>query len=60
MPSITIDDTEYSSDNLNDKAKACLSNIQFIQTEVSKLESQIKVYKIAEASYAKLLKDELK
>ena len=59
MPSIKIDDTEYSSDNLSDKAKAYLTNIQFVQTEVNKLENQIRVYKVAEASYAKLLKDEI-
>ena len=34
MASIKIDDTEYSSDDLSDQAKAYLANIQFIQTEV--------------------------
>tara|TARA_B100000902_G_C26852402_1_gene688891 strand:+ start:274 stop:459 length:186 start_codon:yes stop_codon:yes gene_type:complete len=59
MPPIKIDDTEYSSENLSDKAKAYLGNIQFIQTEVSKLQDQIRIYKVAETQFGQLLKDEL-
>jgi len=60
MAPITIDDAEYSSENLSDKAKAYLSNIQFIQTEISKLETNVRIYKVAEASFGQLLKDEIK
>ena len=59
MAPITIDDTEYNSDNLSEKAKAYLSNIQFIQNEVKKLETQARIYKVAEGSFGELLKKEL-
>tara|TARA_Y100001968_G_C19270423_1_gene673944 strand:- start:621 stop:806 length:186 start_codon:yes stop_codon:yes gene_type:complete len=59
MAPLTIDDKEYDSENLSDKSKQYIANIQFIKSETAKLESQIKVYKIAEATMAKALKDSL-
>ena len=59
MPPIKIDDTEYSSENLSENSKAYLSNIAFIKSEISKLETQIRIYKVAESNFAKLLKEDL-
>ena len=59
MSPIKIDDTEYSSDNLSENSKAYLSNIQFIKGEINKLETQIRIYKVAESNFAKLLKEDL-
>lgn len=59
MAPITIDETEYNSDNLSDKAKTYLSNIQFIQSEIKKLETQARIYKVAEGTFGELLKKEL-
>ena len=59
MAPITIDEKEYNSDNLSEKAKAYLSNIQFIQNEIKRLETQARIYKVAEGSFGELLKKEL-
>ena len=59
MAPLKIDDKEYDSENLSDQSKQYLANIQFIKTETAKLESQIKVNKIAEATMARALKESL-
>tara|TARA_Y100001968_G_C19193580_1_gene636411 strand:- start:303 stop:485 length:183 start_codon:yes stop_codon:yes gene_type:complete len=56
---IKIDDIEYESENLTDSSKKILANIQFIQSEVKKLQAQIQIYKIAEAKFAEELKKSL-
>ena len=49
----------YDTDNLNDEAKGNLASLQFVQSELSKLNGQLAVYKTAERSYSKALQDEL-
>lgn len=56
---IKIDDIEYESENLTEESKKNLANIQFIQSEVQKLQAQIQIYKIAEARFAEELKKSL-
>lgn len=59
MSLITIDDSQYDTDNLSESAKAQVLSLQFVQQELARLEAQIAVYRTAEAGYAKALKDEL-
>ncbi len=56
MATITIDGKEFEYDSLSDKAKENLVSLQFVQTELKRVEAQIAVYKTAEIGYAKALK----
>ena len=56
MPTITIDDKEYNLDDLSNQAKEQLASIQFVQSEIKKLEGQMAVYKTAAAAYTSALK----
>ena len=59
MANVTIDGKEYDYDSLSDKAKATLSSIQFVQSELKRLSAQASVLKTAEAAYGNNLKQEL-
>ena len=59
MANVTIDGKEYDYDGLSDKAKATLSSIQFVQSELKRLSAQASVLKTAEAAYGNTLKQEL-
>ena len=59
MATITIDGKEFEYDSLSDKAKENLVSLQFVQTELKRVEAQIAVYKTAEIGYAKALKAEI-
>ncbi len=59
MPNITIDGKDYDLDGLSDKAKEQLASIQFVQSELKKLEGQMNVYRTASAAYSMALKKEL-
>ena len=59
MPTITIDNQEYDTDDLSTEAKNQVASLNFVRTELVKLNAQVAVYKTAEAGYAKALKNEL-
>ena len=59
MATITIDGKEFEYDSLTDKAKENLVSLQFVQTELKRVQAQIAVYKTAEIGYAKALKAEM-
>ncbi len=59
MATITIDDQEYNTDNLSTEAKNQVASLQFVRTELLRLNAQVAVFKTAEAGYAKALKSEL-
>ena len=59
MANVTIDGKEYDYDSLSDKAKATLSSIQFVQSELKRISAQASVLKTAESTYGKTLKQEL-
>ena len=59
MPQVTIDGKEYDFDSLKDTAKAQVVSLQFVDSELKKLESQIAVYKTAQMGYLSSLKKEL-
>ena len=59
MANVTIDGKEYDYDSLSDKAKATLSSIQYVQSELKRISAQASVLKTAESTYGNTLKQEL-
>ncbi len=59
MPNITIDGKSYDSDSLTDKAKEQIMSMQFVNSEIKRLESQLAVCKTAAAAYSMALKNEV-
>tara|TARA_B100001059_G_C17703645_1_gene511512 strand:- start:552 stop:758 length:207 start_codon:yes stop_codon:yes gene_type:complete len=56
---ITIDDVEYSLDELSDNALAQLTNIQFVDAQLQKLNNEWAVSDTARIGYTNALKVEL-
>ena len=59
MPTIKIDDKEYELDQLPDEAKAQLLSLQFVDSELQRLNAKAAVLQTARASYAKALNEAL-
>lgn len=59
MPKITIDDIEYNTEDLTDNGKAQLASLQFLETQMNKLKSELAVYQTARIAYVNALKGEL-
>ena len=59
MPKITVDDVEYNSEDLSDNGKAQLASLQFLETQLAKLQGEIAVYQTAKSAYVNALKVEL-
>ena len=59
MPNIKIDGKDYDTDSLSDEAKKQLSNLQFTQSEIMRLQSQLALAQTAPAAYTNALKLEL-
>jgi hypothetical protein len=59
MPKITIEGTEFNTEDLTDNGKAQLASLQFLEAQMRKLENEIAVYRTARAAYAAQLKAEL-
>ena len=59
MPKITVDNIEYNSEDLSDNGKAQLASLQFLETQLAKLQGEIAVYQTAKSAYINALKTEL-
>jgi hypothetical protein len=59
MATITIDNKEYDLDTLSEEAKGQLTNVQFVDQELARLQAQIAVLQTARIAYAKALNDAL-
>ena len=59
MATITIDGQEYNTDNLSTEAKNQVASLQFVRTELLRLNAQVAVFKTTESGYAQALKREL-
>ena len=59
MPKITVDDIEYNTEDLSDNGKAQVASLQFLEAQVTKIKSEIAVYKTARNTYIAALKSEL-
>ena len=56
---ITIDNKEYELDSLSNEAKAQLASIQFVDTELARLQAQAAALQTARMAYAKALTEAL-
>jgi hypothetical protein len=59
MPKITIDGIEYNTEDLTDNGKAQLASLQFLEAQMSKLQSEIAVYQTARNLYMQALKNDV-
>lgn len=59
MAIITIDGKEYDSDKLSDQTKAQLINLQFVDSELRRLQAQAAVLETARQVYVRALKDSM-
>ena len=55
MPQVQIDGKSYDLDSLSDDAKKNLASLQFVQTELKRLEAKVAVFKTSEAAYSRVL-----
>tara|TARA_X000000368_G_C22508363_1_gene483736 strand:- start:235 stop:423 length:189 start_codon:yes stop_codon:yes gene_type:complete len=60
MANITIDGQEYDLNQLSEKAKEQVGNLQFVQNEIKRLEGQLAVHRVAASVYSATLNTELK
>ena len=59
MPKITVDGIDYNTEDLSDNGKAQLASLQFLETQLKKIQGEIAVYQTARNSYIAALKAEL-
>ena len=59
MPKITVDGTDYNTEDLSDNGKAQLASLQFLEVQMKKLNNELSVYQTARNSYNEALKAEL-
>ena len=59
MTQITIDDKSYDLDSLSNDAKAQLGSLQFVDSEIARLQAQLAAMQTARIGYANALKAEL-
>ena len=52
MTQITIDNKKYELESLSDDAKAQLASIQFVDSELVRLQAQAAAYQTARMAYA--------
>jgi hypothetical protein len=55
MSQITIDNRDYDLDDLSDDAKAQLQSLQFVDSELARLQAQAAVLQTARVAYSKAL-----
>ena len=59
MPTVTIDEKEYDTDDLSDDAKAQLGSLNFADAEIARLTALIAAMQTARNTYAAALKEVL-
>ena len=59
MPKITVEGIEYNTEDLSDLGKAQLASLQFLESQMAKLQSEIAVYQTARNSYIAALKEDV-
>ncbi|MBW3042871.1 DUF6447 family protein [Prochlorococcus marinus] len=57
MAKITIDGKDYDTDSFSDDAKKNFASLQFVQTEINRLQSLLAVAKTAQVAYSTALKN---
>ena len=59
MPSISIDGSDYDSDQLSDAAKAHVTNIQVVDQKLAQLQQDMIILQTARNAYVGALKAQL-
>ena len=59
MADIKINGKDYNLENLSENAKKQIVSLQFVQSEIQRLNAQIAAYKTAEVAYSKALENEI-
>ena len=59
MPIIKIDGKDYELDQLSGEAKAQLANLQFVDSELQRVNALVAVLQTARIAYAKALNEAL-
>ena len=59
MPKLTLDDIEYNTEDLSERAQATLKSLQFVEMQLQKLQNEIAVYQTARKTYIITLKAEI-
>lgn len=59
MTTITIDNKQYEINSLSSEAKAQLASIQFVDSELARLQAKAAALQTARIAYAKALSDAL-
>ena len=57
---VTLNNTRYATEHLSEVAKVQVSNIQVVDTEISRLQQQLAIAQMARVGYVNLLADLLK
>tara|TARA_B100001113_G_C20724246_1_gene455057 strand:- start:258 stop:440 length:183 start_codon:yes stop_codon:yes gene_type:complete len=60
MPEIKINEKSYDIDTLSENAKKQIVSLQFVQSEIQRLNAQLAAYKTAEIAYSKAVEDAIK
>lgn len=55
MTAVTIDNKQYELESLSDDAKAQLGNIQFVDSELARLQAKTAALQTARLAYSKAL-----
>ena len=59
MATVNLDGKEYDIDSLSEEAKATVTSLQFVQSELQRANAKIAILKTAESAYVKSLKNDL-
>ena len=59
MATITIDDKEYDVDSLSDESKAQLGSLQYVDSELARLQAHAAALQTARIAYGRALKQTL-
>jgi hypothetical protein len=59
MTTISIDDKQYEFESLSDEAKAQLASIQFVDSELARLQAKAAALQTARMAYSKALQEAL-
>jgi|TARA_A100001011_G_C14279063_1_gene830684 hypothetical protein len=59
MVKITIDGTDYETDDMSDNAKAQLASLQFNEAHMQRLRNELAIADTARIAYSNALKSEL-
>ena len=57
MPKVKIDGKEYELDDLSDDAKAQLASLNFVNSELVRLNATLAAYQTARIAYSRALKE---